>query len=139
MARTNAGLVLRRREFRQVRPVVWLASIGLVVSVLLTAAVTLRRHREAMRYVARRRDQLEAEGIEFLLNAQTTGVVKTGKGVELTIDGRNVSGSHLLLAIAYSRAGIVDAMNSELEALARENPDSPTVAALAARLRAPRP
>jgi hypothetical protein len=48
-------------------------------------------------------------------------------------------GSHLLLAIAYSRAGIVDAMNNELDALARDNPDSPAVAALAASLRTPRP
>ena len=48
---------------------------------------------------------------------------------------RFARGSHLLLAIAYSRAGIVDAMNNELEALARENPGSPAVAALAASLR----
>jgi protein-histidine pros-kinase len=40
------------------------ANIVLVASVLLMAAVALRRHREAMRHVARRRDQLEAEAVE---------------------------------------------------------------------------
>jgi hypothetical protein len=48
---------------------------------------------------------------------------------------RVAGGSHLLLAIAYSGAGIVEAMNAELDALARENPDSPDVAALVASLR----
>ena len=52
---------------------------------------------------------------------------------------RAARGSHLLLALAYRRAGVVDAMNTELEALGRENPDSPAVAALAASLRAERP
>ena len=52
---------------------------------------------------------------------------------------RAARGSHLLLAIAYSRAGIVDAMNAELAALARDNPGSPSVAALADGLRTTRP
>ena len=63
-------------------------------------------------------------------------VADAAHGRPASSEARRVArGSHLLLAIAYSRAGIVDAMNVELEALARENPDSPAVATLAASLR----
>ena len=55
-------------------------------------------------------------------------------------DARRVArGSHLLLAIAYRRAGIVDAMNAELEALRartrirRPWPRSPQACGLSAR------
>ncbi len=66
-------------------------------------------------------------------------VADAGTVASLDEARRVARGSHLLLAIAYSRAGIVDAMNAELDALTRENPDSPAVAALAAGLRTVRP
>jgi anti-sigma factor RsiW len=52
---------------------------------------------------------------------------------------RVAAGSHLLLAVAYNRAGLLEAMNAELDALARENQGSASVAALAASLRTRRP
>jgi pyruvate/2-oxoglutarate dehydrogenase complex dihydrolipoamide dehydrogenase (E3) component len=46
---------------------------------------------------------LQAEGIDFRINAKTTGIAKSGGGIELDIEGADgkeaVQGSHLLLAI----------------------------------------
>ncbi|MEP6539643.1 MAG: mercuric reductase [Bryobacteraceae bacterium] len=54
--------------------------------------------REDAEIAAELQKALEAEGIEFLLNAHATAVAKSESGVALTVDGKTVAGSHLLLA-----------------------------------------
>ncbi len=54
--------------------------------------------REDAEIAAELQKALQAEGIEFLLNAHTTAVAKTGGGVTLTFGRTAVSGSHLLVA-----------------------------------------
>ena len=54
--------------------------------------------REDAEIAAELQKALQAEGIEFLLNAHTTAVAKTGGGVTLTLGRTAVSGSHLLVA-----------------------------------------
>ena len=54
--------------------------------------------REDAEIAAELQKTLQAEGIEFLLNAHTTEAAKTGGGVTLTLGRTAVSGSHLLVA-----------------------------------------
>jgi pyruvate/2-oxoglutarate dehydrogenase complex dihydrolipoamide dehydrogenase (E3) component len=69
------------------------------------SAVTVIHHsgqilpREDPEIAAELQKALEAEGIEFLLNANTTRVEKTSGGVALTLGSKTVSGSHLLVAV----------------------------------------
>jgi predicted anti-sigma-YlaC factor YlaD len=48
-------------------------------------------------------------------------------------------GSHLLLAMAYNEAGMLEAAAAELDALREQNPEAPIVAALGSSLRRARP
>lgn len=45
---------------------------------------------------------LEAEGVEFLLNSRATKVEKAGHEIRVTVGGRVVTGSHLLIAVGRS-------------------------------------
>ena len=45
---------------------------------------------------------LEAEGIQFVLNGQTSKVDAAGKQIRLTVNGQELSGSHLLVAVGRS-------------------------------------
>ena len=57
------------------------------------------------------RDQLIAEGVSLHENAMVDAVIQNADGVSVAFDGKNVSGSHLLVAVG--RAPTVDGLNLE--------------------------
>jgi pyruvate/2-oxoglutarate dehydrogenase complex dihydrolipoamide dehydrogenase (E3) component len=69
---------------------------GSAVTIIHRGAQILPR--EDPEIAAELQKALEAEGIEFLLNSRTNKIEKAGSRVTLTLDGKTVSGSHLLLA-----------------------------------------
>ena len=63
-------------------------------------------------------------------------VLPNDKAQELQRLRRQLHGSHLLLGLAYARAGLLPEARTEFEALTRENPQSPLPQNLLASLSA---
>ena len=86
---------------------------GSAVTIIHQGAQILPR--EDAEIAAELQKALQAEGIEFILKAHTTGIAKTSNSVTLTLDRTAVSGSHLLIAtgrapntedLALDKAGV---------------------------------
>jgi len=57
------------------------------------------------------RDQLIAEGIDIYENAMVDAVLKNESGVSVAVDGKNISGTHIMIAVG--RIPTLDGLNLE--------------------------
>jgi pyruvate/2-oxoglutarate dehydrogenase complex dihydrolipoamide dehydrogenase (E3) component len=73
------------------------ARFGCDVTVIEHGPRLLPREDDAAAHVIR--TVLERDGVRFLLGADATALERDGAGIALTVDGRRLAGSHLLVAI----------------------------------------
>ena len=73
------------------------ARFGCAVTVIEHGPRLLPREDDAAAQVIRA--ALERDGVRFLLGADATALERDGTGIALTVDGRRLAGSHLLVAI----------------------------------------